>query len=92
MQQALTVKNLSKQYGKILAVDGISFDVAQNEIFALIGPNGAGKSTTLRILATVLTATSGEASIYGLDIKKDADKIFASDKIFTMKLGFKKKR
>lgn len=73
--EALTVKNLTKQYRKILAVDGISFDVAENEIFALIGPNGAGKSTTLRILATVLTPTSGEAKIYGLDVEKDADKV-----------------
>ncbi len=75
MQKAVQVTNLTKEYGKIVAVDGISFDVGENEIFALIGPNGAGKSTTLRILATVLTPTSGEAKIYGLDIKKDADKI-----------------
>jgi len=75
MIKALEVTNLTKQYGKILAVDGINFDVAENEIFALIGPNGAGKSTTLRMLATVLTPTSGEAKIYGLDLKKDSDKI-----------------
>ncbi len=75
MPKAVEVKNLVKEYGKIRAVDGISFDVEPEEIFALIGPNGAGKSTTLRILATVLTATSGSAEIYGLDIKKDADKV-----------------
>lgn len=73
--QAVEVKNLSKSYGKIQALNSVDFDVAENEIFALIGPNGAGKSTALRILATVLTPTSGKAKIYGLDIKKDADKI-----------------
>jgi len=75
MPKAVEVKNLSKSYGNILAVDDISFDVEENEIFALIGPNGAGKSTTLRILATVLTIGDGSASIYGLDVKKEADKV-----------------
>lgn len=75
MSKPVIVKNLTKQYGRLTAVDSISFDVQENEIFALIGPNGAGKTTTLRILATVLSATSGEASIYEHDIKKDADKI-----------------
>jgi ABC-2 type transport system ATP-binding protein len=75
MQKAVEVKNLIKQYGSISAVKGISFDVAENEIFSLIGPNGAGKSTTLRILATVLTPTSGEVKIFGLDVEKEADKV-----------------
>jgi len=75
MEQAIIVKNLSKTYGKIAAVSDISFEVAENEIFALIGPNGAGKSTTLRMLATVLTPSSGSVSIYGLDIQKDANKV-----------------
>ena len=75
MAKALFVENLTKNYGKIEAIKGISFDINENEVFALIGPNGAGKSTTLRILATVLTPSGGNASIYGLDIKKDADKI-----------------
>ncbi len=72
---AAEVRNLTKHYGSIKAVDGIDFDVKENEIFALIGPNGAGKSTTLKILATILVPTDGTASIYGMDIKKDADKI-----------------
>lgn len=73
--KAVEVKNLSKYYGNIKAVDDISFDVAENEIFALIGPNGAGKSTTLRILATVLSLSEGSATIYGLDVQKQADKV-----------------
>lgn len=75
MSKSIVVKNLVKHYGRVRAVDGISFEVNPGEIFALIGPNGAGKSTTLRILATVIGATSGNISIYNLDIVNDADKI-----------------
>jgi ABC-2 type transport system ATP-binding protein len=75
MAYAVEVKNLSKSYGKIQAITDVSFGVGQNEIFALIGPNGAGKSTILRILATLLSPTGGSASIYGLDVKRDADKV-----------------
>jgi len=75
MQKAVEVKNLVKQYKAVTAIGGISFDFNDDEIFALIGPNGAGKSTTLRILATILQPTSGQASIYSLDIQKDADEV-----------------
>jgi len=75
MQKAVEVKNLTKEYGNLTAVKGVSFDVAENEIFSLIGPNGAGKSTTLRILATVLTPTSGEVKIFGLDVEKESDQV-----------------
>ena len=75
MPLAVEVKNLVKSYGKIQALAGIDFNVKESEIFALIGPNGAGKSTTLRILATILSPTSGTASVYGFDIIKDADNI-----------------
>lgn len=71
----VSVKNLSKFYGNIEAVKNINFEVNEDEIFALIGPNGAGKSTTLKILATLLSPTSGDIKIYGLDIIKDAAKI-----------------
>ena len=46
----LSVQDVKKQYATVLAVDGLSFDVAQGEIFALLGPNGAGKSSTIRML------------------------------------------
>jgi ABC-2 type transport system ATP-binding protein len=73
--KAVEAKNLTKIYGDIRAIDGIDFDVNENEIFALIGPNGAGKSTTLRILATILSPTSGEAFVYGNDAKKNPDSV-----------------
>ena len=72
MENALTVRNLTKKYGNVEAVSDISFTVRPHEIFALIGPNGAGKSTTLKIIATLLSPTSGEVFIYGLDVVKEA--------------------
>lgn len=75
MPQAVEVKNLSKSYGKIQAITDVSFNVGENEIFALIGPNGAGKSTTLRILATLISPTGGSASIYGLDVRRESERV-----------------
>ncbi len=75
MEKAVEVKNLMKDYGTVKAVNGISFEVNPDEIFALIGPNGAGKSTTLRMLATVLMPTGGSASVYGFDLQKEPEKI-----------------
>src|SRR3989339_1009076 len=75
MENALTVRNLTKKYGNVEAVSDISFTVRPHEIFALIGPNGAGKSTTLKIIATLLSPTSGEVFIYGLDTKKEAARV-----------------
>lgn len=72
---ALEVRNLTKDYGNLRAVNGISFEVNEGEIFGLIGPNGAGKTTTLRIVSTVLTPTSGEVRVLGLNLGKDNDKI-----------------
>ncbi len=62
------VKNLVKYYGDFLAVDGVSFDVPKGQVVGFLGPNGAGKSTTMRILAGFLTATSGQATIDGIDV------------------------
>jgi len=75
MQSALSVQNLSKSYGAFEAVKDLSFEVGKGEIFALIGPNGAGKSTTLRMLATLLTPTSGDAILMGHSLKKEPEAI-----------------
>ncbi|MBS0171814.1 MAG: ATP-binding cassette domain-containing protein [Nitrospira sp.] len=72
---AIDVSHLGKTYDKLRAVDDLSFQVYTGEIFGLLGPNGAGKSTTLRILITLLTPTSGSATIFGLDSVKDADRV-----------------
>ena len=63
----IRVEHLVKTYGEIKAVQDISFDVAQGEIFAFLGPNGAGKTTTIKMLTTLLKPTSGRVEIDGLD-------------------------
>ncbi|MDD4900738.1 MAG: ATP-binding cassette domain-containing protein [Patescibacteria group bacterium] len=64
----IEVKNLTKRYDKLTAVDDISFNVKQGEIFGFLGPNGAGKSTTISMLATLLKPDSGQATIDGFDV------------------------
>lgn len=64
----IQVQNLVKQYGNFTAVKGISFDVAQGEIFGLLGPNGAGKTTTLEIIETLREKTSGTVTVDGLNL------------------------
>lgn len=64
----IQVKNLSKWYGPVKAVDNISFKIGEGEIVGFLGPNGAGKSTTLRILTCFMPATSGSASVAGHDV------------------------
>ena len=56
---AVEVCGLTKAYGDLVAVDGVSFEVAQGEIFAFLGPNGAGKSTTIKVLCTLAAPTAG---------------------------------
>ncbi|MGC9108001.1 MAG: ATP-binding cassette domain-containing protein, partial [Infirmifilum sp.] len=62
---AVLVKGLVKDYGSFRALNGISFEVQEGEVFGLIGPNGAGKTTTFRILAGLLQPTSGEVLVLG---------------------------
>lgn len=67
----ITVKNLVKRYNGFTAVDGISFDIEQGEIFGLLGPNGAGKSTIISILSCLLAPTSGSVSIGGFTMGQE---------------------
>ena len=62
---------MTKRYEKLIAVDNLSLDIAQNEVFGLLGPNGAGKTTVIHILATLLAPTSGSATVNGFDILAD---------------------
>ena len=75
MEKVLEVKELSKQYTKVLAADKVSFDIEKGEIFALIGPNGAGKTTTIRMISTLLTPTSGDAIVAGHSVIKEPEKV-----------------
>ena len=74
----IEVRNLKKEYGGFVAVDGISFTVPRGEIFGFIGPNGAGKTTTMRILSTLLEPTSGEARVDGLDVTEFPERVRAT--------------
>ncbi len=75
MADMIVVENLKKDYGDVKAVDGISFEVKEGEIFGLLGPNGAGKTTTIKMLTTLLKPTAGHAKIAGFDILKDSTKV-----------------
>ncbi|MCX6762173.1 MAG: ATP-binding cassette domain-containing protein, partial [Candidatus Moranbacteria bacterium] len=71
----IEVKNLTKKFDNITAVDGISFGVQKGEIFGFLGPNGAGKSTTIGILATLVEPTSGEAKINNFNVMEDRNDV-----------------
>src|SRR5512137_1932556 len=70
-QLAIQVNNLHKSFGEIKAVQGVSFDVQQGEIFGLLGPNGAGKTTTISMLATLLRPDEGDALVMGHSVRRD---------------------
>lgn len=71
----IQIKNLTKYYGKSRGIIELNLEVKEGECFGFIGPNGAGKSTTIRTLLGLISATSGEATIMGMDVWKDKTKI-----------------
>jgi len=77
-ENIIIVQNLTKKFVECLAVDDISFNVGQGEIFAFLGPNGAGKSTTIKMLTTLLHPTSGKISINGFNPVLEQDQARAS--------------
>jgi len=72
MSPILEVQNLVKKFGDLTAVDGVSFDIQEGEVFSLLGPNGAGKTTTISMLSCLLEPTSGDAVIAGHSVTRDA--------------------
>ncbi|HLF85553.1 MAG TPA: ATP-binding cassette domain-containing protein [Nitrospiria bacterium] len=72
---SVETSNLTKIYGKNRALDGVSFQVEEGEIFGLLGPNGAGKTTLIRILTTILLPTSGSARVNGYDVLSQSSKV-----------------
>lgn len=72
---ALRVAGLTKRYGTTTAVNGLSFDIHEGEIFGLLGPNGAGKTTTIAMLATQRQPSSGDATLFGHSARKDLSRV-----------------
>lgn len=72
---AIEAKNLIKEFDDLKAVDNVSFQVQEGEIFGLLGPNGAGKTTTIKILTTLLRPTKGEARVWNYDISTERDNV-----------------
>lgn len=70
--------SLTKKFGAFTAVDEVTFEVANGEVFGLLGPNGAGKTTTMRLLSTLLKPTSGTATVAGYDLLREPQKVRAS--------------
>jgi ABC-2 type transport system ATP-binding protein len=71
----ISVTDLRKEYGSLTAVDGVSFEVAEREVFGILGPNGAGKTTTLEMIEGMRPIDAGEAVIDGIDVKADAREV-----------------
>ena len=71
----IEVKELSKRYGKIAALDGVSFSAGDGEIVGLLGPNGAGKSTAMNIITGYLSSDSGTVTVDGADILDEPDRV-----------------
>jgi len=74
-EHAIEVEKLTKRYGRLLAVNDISFTVRKGEVFAFLGPNGSGKTTTVEIIETIRTPTSGKVSLLDMDVTKKKHKI-----------------
>jgi ABC-2 type transport system ATP-binding protein len=71
----IVVEELRKRYGEVQALDGVSFEVREGEVFGLLGPNGAGKSTTVRVLVTLTHADEGRASVAGHDVRSEPNAV-----------------
>ena len=73
--EAIRTEALTRRFGDLAAVDGLTLSVAEGEIFGLVGPDGAGKTTTLRLLTGILSATSGRAWVAGRDVARDGEAV-----------------
>jgi len=75
MTSILQVRDLSKCYGNLTAVSGVSFEIGEGEIFSLLGPNGAGKTTTISMLSCLLAPSAGDALVGGHSVRKDSQAV-----------------
>src|ERR1044071_9386433 len=75
LMSAIEINGLTKRFGGFTAVDHVSFDVRDGELFGFLGPNGSGKSTIIRMLCGLVAPTEGSATVIGFDIEKQSDDI-----------------
>ena len=73
--RSITVEQLTRAFGDLVAVDGVDLQVPSGEIFGFLGPNGAGKTTLVKMLTTILAPTSGRASVAGFDVRRQQGKV-----------------
>jgi ABC-2 type transport system ATP-binding protein len=76
-ESAIAVSGLHKRFGDVVALDGVDFEVPPATVFGLLGPNGAGKTTAVRVLTTILRPDAGTATVLGLDVLNDPDRVRA---------------
>jgi ABC-2 type transport system ATP-binding protein len=76
-EPAIAVKGLRKRFGDVVALDGVDFEVPHASVFGLLGPNGAGKTTAVRVLTTILRPDAGEATVLGLDVAGEPQRVRA---------------
>src|SRR6201984_3670106 len=72
---AISARGLVRTFGKFTAVKGVSFEVAQGEIFGFLGPNGSGKTTVIKMLTGLLPLSGGEATVEGLNVRTDSERV-----------------
>lgn len=75
VEKSIEAKHITRKFGDFTAVDQVSFEIPEGEIFGLLGPNGAGKTTLIRMLCGILTPTAGEARVMGFDVRSQPEKI-----------------
>jgi ABC-2 type transport system ATP-binding protein len=75
MRASISIDSLTKKYGDVVAVDGLSLEVGEGELFGLLGPNGAGKTTTINVLCGILEPTSGHVTVGGHDVVKELSEV-----------------
>src|SRR6202051_788717 len=77
MTVAVEARELSKTYGRLVAVDKLSLEIDEGEVFAFLGPNGSGKTTAIRMLGGIITPTSGQGKVLGFDVATQSEAIKA---------------
>ena len=87
MTAAILARNLTRRFGDFIAVDNVSFEVAQGEIFGFLGPNGSGKTVTIKMLTGILPLSAGAAYIDGLDVSRDAEAVRSRIGYMSQKFG-----